>query len=88
MTLSWQDGDAIFERLTECTAGLDDSQLAAFLARLVFLLADAVDDEQTAARRCVGNRDVIEQDARRRGRDRHFVAGRQCNALRSIKKTI
>ena len=47
MTLSWQDGDAIFERLTERTAGLDDGQLAAFLARLVFLLADAVDDGET-----------------------------------------
>jgi hypothetical protein len=44
MTLSWQDGDRIFERLTEVTVGLDDGQLAAFLARLVFLLADAVDD--------------------------------------------
>jgi hypothetical protein len=44
MTLSWQDGDRIFERLTEVTAGQDDGQLAAFLARLVFLLADAVDD--------------------------------------------
>lgn len=47
MTLAWQDGDAIFERLTERTAGLDDGQLAAFLARLVFLLADAVDDSET-----------------------------------------
>jgi hypothetical protein len=47
MTLAWQDGDAIFERLTQRTAGLDDDQLAAFLARLVFLLADAVDDGDT-----------------------------------------
>jgi hypothetical protein len=47
MTLPWQDGDAIFERLTEHTAGLVDGQLAAFLARLVFLLADAVDDGDT-----------------------------------------
>jgi Protein of unknown function (DUF2783) len=44
MTLPWPDGDEIFERLTEVTAGMDDGQLAAFLARLVFLLADAVDD--------------------------------------------
>jgi hypothetical protein len=47
MTLPWQDGDRIFERLTEVTVGLDDGQLAAFLARLVFLLADAVDDGET-----------------------------------------
>ena len=47
MTLPWQDGDAIFERLTERTAGLDEGELAAFLARLVFLLADAIDDGET-----------------------------------------
>src|SRR5277367_6418240 len=49
---------------------------------------DPIDDRQAAARRRVGNRDVVEQDTRRCGRSRYFVAGRQCNTLRSMRKTI
>jgi hypothetical protein len=44
MTLPWQDGDRIFERLVEVTAPLEDSEREAYLARLVLLLVDAVGD--------------------------------------------
>jgi hypothetical protein len=44
MTLRWQDGDRILERLVEVTASLDPAEREAYLARLVLLLADAVGD--------------------------------------------
>jgi hypothetical protein len=44
MTLRWEDGDRILERLVEVTAPLDPAQREAYLARLVLLLADAVGD--------------------------------------------
>ena len=44
MTLPWQDGDRIFERLVEVTAPLGDGEREAYLARLVLLLVDAVGD--------------------------------------------
>jgi hypothetical protein len=44
MTVGWQDGDRIFERLTEVTETMADDELAGFLARLVFLLAGELDD--------------------------------------------
>ena len=44
MTLSWLDGDGIFERLVEASEPMDDTERAAFLARLVFLLANEVGD--------------------------------------------
>ncbi len=48
MTLRWQDGDRIYERLTEVTDGMDDHvELGSFLARLVFLLANEIGDADT-----------------------------------------
>jgi NAD(P)-dependent dehydrogenase (short-subunit alcohol dehydrogenase family) len=50
VTLSWQEGDAIFARLTEIAEGLDGERLQQFLARLVFLLADRVGDGEVVGR--------------------------------------
>jgi hypothetical protein len=44
MTLSWPDGDRIFERLTEISEAMDEDQQGPFLARLVFLLANQIGD--------------------------------------------
>jgi hypothetical protein len=44
MTLRWQEGDRIFERMVEVTEEMSDEQTEAFLARLVFLLANEIDD--------------------------------------------
>jgi hypothetical protein len=44
MTFHWREGDQIFERLVETTAPLSDERREAFLARLVLLLANEVDD--------------------------------------------
>ncbi len=47
MTLRWQEGDRIFERMVEVTEEMSDEQTEAFLARLVFLLANEIDDATT-----------------------------------------
>jgi Protein of unknown function (DUF2783) len=47
MGLSWQDGDRIFERLVEISEPMDQDESEAFLARLVFLLANELADGQT-----------------------------------------
>ncbi|HWF54590.1 MAG TPA: DUF2783 domain-containing protein [Solirubrobacteraceae bacterium] len=62
MTLRWQEGDRIFERLTEAAETQEGAELSRFLARLVFLLANEIDDPEAvlaaidAARRA-GRRD-------------------------------
>jgi hypothetical protein len=62
MTLRWQEGDRIFERLTEAAETLDGAELSRFLARVVFLLANEIDDPQAVlaaidAARTAGRRD-------------------------------
>ena len=46
MTLPWQAGDRIFERLVEVGDGMSEDDARAFLARLVLVLANEVGDEQ------------------------------------------
>jgi hypothetical protein len=61
MTLGWQEGDRIVERLNDAGDGMDDGELSRFLARLVLLLANELGDPEAtlaaidAARRA-GNR--------------------------------
>ncbi len=51
---------------------------------LVHRETDTVDDRQTAARRRISERHVVEKDARGFGCVRHFVASLQWSTLRSI----
>jgi hypothetical protein len=46
MTLRWEDGDRIFARLSEAAEPLDEGELSRFLARVVFLLANEIDDPE------------------------------------------